>query len=126
MQIAGKQAKSYEAADPQYEQYTDERSGKIKKRKRPLPEGLSPADAKLLKKIRRRAHYLDKGFNLCGLRFGWTFFLGLIPFVGDVVDAALGWQLVIKQAKKADIVRECFRLDWTQHPDALACSQIIC
>jgi hypothetical protein len=33
----------------------------------------------LQRSVRRRAHYLDKGFSLCGFRFGWTAILGLIP-----------------------------------------------
>ncbi|CAD6585355.1 MAG: hypothetical protein CYPHOPRED_003060 [Cyphobasidiales sp. Tagirdzhanova-0007] len=101
--VAGNKAQAYEAADPQYEQHTDERTGKIKRRKRAMPEGLSLKEQKILKKVRRRAHLLDKGFHICGLRFGWTFMVGLIPVVGDVADAYLGYTLVIKQAKKADI-----------------------
>lgn len=41
-----------------------------------MPPGLSKKDAKTLRKIRRRAHYLDKGINLCGFRVGYTFFIG--------------------------------------------------
>lgn len=33
-----------------------------------------------------------------------TFIIGFIPLAGDVIDALLGYNLVIKQAKKADIV----------------------
>jgi len=43
--------------------------------------------------------------SLCGFRVGWTFFIALIPVVGDLADAALGYNLVTKQAKKADIPR---------------------
>ena len=43
---------------------------------RGVPDGLSKRDAKILKKLRKRAHYLDKGMNLCGFRVGWTFFIG--------------------------------------------------
>jgi hypothetical protein len=42
---------------------------------RTLPEGLSKRDRKVLQKIKSRAHYLDKGMNLCGLRVGWTFWI---------------------------------------------------
>lgn len=45
---------------------------------RELPPGLSARDAKILKSVKRRAHYLDKGFNLCGMRFGWTFIIGML------------------------------------------------
>lgn len=64
---------------------------------------MSPKDAKVLQKIRKRAHYLDKGMNLCGFRVGWTFLLGLIPFVGDAVDALLNYNLVLKKAKECDV-----------------------
>lgn len=43
---------------------------------RQLPPGLSDRDAAILRSVKRRAHYLDKGFNLCGLRFGWAFIIG--------------------------------------------------
>ncbi|BEI83718.1 hypothetical protein CcaverHIS002_0403220 [Cutaneotrichosporon cavernicola] len=95
-------AKQYEPADPYYEIITDE-AGHQKRRKRDIPAGLSKRDAKALRKIRRRAHYLDKGINLCGFRVGWTFFIGIIPMVGDVTDAALNYVLVVKPARKLDL-----------------------
>ncbi|WRT70788.1 uncharacterized protein IL334_007787 [Kwoniella shivajii] len=88
--------------DPHIEVIVDER-GKKKKVVRPLPEGLSKRDKKALKKIRRRAHYLDKGMNLCGFRVGWTFFIGIIPGLGDVVDAGLNYFLIVSPSKKLDI-----------------------
>jgi hypothetical protein len=84
---------NYTPADPLYEEYTDEQ-GRKKRRKvchrrlsgqlltnlldpqRELPPGLSKRDAAILKKVKKRAHYLDKGFSVCGLRFGWTFVIG--------------------------------------------------
>ncbi|EST05850.1 Protein of unknown function DUF4112 [Kalmanozyma brasiliensis GHG001] len=93
------QAKKYETEDPLYEFYTAS-NGKQKRRKRPLPPGLTRAEAKLLKKIKKRAHYLDKGFSLCGLRFGWTFFIGIVPGLGDLVNAILNHTLVVKPVKK--------------------------
>ncbi len=48
----------------------------------------------------KRAHYLDKGFTICGFRFGWTFFLGLIPFAGDLANVLLNYNLVAKPAKR--------------------------
>jgi len=96
------QAKTFEPHDPVYETYVDKR-GRTKTRKRKIPEGLSKRDAKILKKIRRRAHYLDKGFSLCGFRFGWTAIIGLIPFVGDFADAILSYTLIIRTARKADL-----------------------
>ncbi|WFC98169.1 hypothetical protein MYAM1_000893 [Malassezia yamatoensis] len=69
---------------------------------RELPPGLTSHEAKVLRKVRSRAHYLDKGFRVCGLRFGWTFIIGLIPFVGDVTDALLNYNLVVKKAKEIE------------------------
>jgi hypothetical protein len=70
---------------------------------RELPPGLSARDARILRKLKSRAHYLDKGFSFCGLRFGWTFLIGLIPLVGDVADASLNYFLVVRPARKTDI-----------------------
>jgi len=92
----------YTPQDPLYEFYTDDK-GKQKRRQRQLPPGLSKRDARILKSVQRRAHYLDKGFNLCGLRCGWTFVIGLIPVVGDVADISLNYFLIVRKAKQADI-----------------------
>ncbi|CAO1617759.1 unnamed protein product [Parajaminaea phylloscopi] len=91
-------ARRYEPEDPFYVHFTDN-GGKQRRIKRPPPPGLTKKEARLLRKIQRRAHYLDKGFTMCGLRFGWTFFIGLIPGAGDVVDAVLNFTLVLKPAK---------------------------
>ncbi|KAJ3514656.1 hypothetical protein NLJ89_g2251 [Agrocybe chaxingu] len=91
----------YAPADPLYEYYTE--NGKEKRRKRELPPGLSKRDQAILRSVKKRAHYLDKGFHICGMRFGWTFFISLIPIVGDVVDASLNYLLVVRKARKADI-----------------------
>ena len=93
------QAKKYEPEDPLYEFYTAS-NGKQKRRKRALPPGLTRKQAKLLKKIKKRAHYLDKGFHVCGLRFGWTFFIGIVPGLGDIVNAVLDHTLVVNPVKK--------------------------
>lgn len=92
----------YQPADPIYETYVDAK-GRTKRRRRDLPPGLSKRDAKILKSVQRRAHYLDKGFSVCGMRFGWTFVVGLIPFAGDFADAFLNYLLVVQKAKKAEI-----------------------
>ncbi|KAB5591506.1 hypothetical protein CTheo_5063 [Ceratobasidium theobromae] len=94
--------KNYTPADPLYEEYVDER-GRTKRRKRELPPGLSKRDAAILKKVKKRAHYLDKGFSICGLRFGWTFIIGIIPGAGDVADATLNYFLVVRKARQAEI-----------------------
>jgi hypothetical protein len=111
---------NYQPADPLYEEYVDKK-GRTRRRKvrshsplfhlshekvsqRELPPGLSKRDAKILRKIKWRAHYLDKGFRICGLRFGWTFIIGLIPVVGDVADASINYFFVVRKAKQAEWV----------------------
>ncbi|GJE96221.1 DUF4112 domain-containing protein [Phanerochaete sordida] len=92
----------YTPSDPLYETYVDKK-GRERRRKRELPPGLSERDAKILKSVKRRAHYLDKGFNLCGVRFGWTFIIGIVPGAGDVADAALNYFLVVRKARQAEL-----------------------
>jgi hypothetical protein len=41
---------------------------------------------------------------MCGVRFGWTFFIGLIPVVGDVANASLNYYLVVRKAKQVEWV----------------------
>lgn len=53
--------------------------------------------------MQRRAHYLDKGFSICGFRFGWTFIIGIIPGAGDVADVMLSYFLVIRKARQAEL-----------------------
>lgn len=106
--FAGKQVdkitQSIEPDDPYYEYYLQ--NGKQKRRKRPVPPGLTKQEEKVLKSVRSRAHCLDKGFNMCGLHFGWTFIIGLIPFAGDITDALLNYNLVVKKCKKLDGIPE--------------------
>ncbi|GAA98430.1 uncharacterized protein L969DRAFT_61535 [Mixia osmundae IAM 14324] len=100
--VLGDHLKTAEPADPRYETYTNAK-GKQKRRNRPMPEGLTKQEQKILGKIRRRARRLDRGFSLCGFRFGYTAILGLIPVVGDVADLSLSYYLVIKPATKCDL-----------------------
>lgn len=118
--LFAKHLEQYSPADPLYEEYTNAK-GKKKRRKvrsrprfingyssstmqRATPPGLSARDAKILKSVQRRAHYLDKGFNICGLRFGWTFILGIIPMAGNIADAGLNYYLVVRKAQQAECV----------------------
>jgi hypothetical protein len=78
LSIFAKHMKNYEPVDPLYEDYVDKK-GRTRRRKRELPPGLSERDAKILRKVKFRAHHLDKGFKVCGARFGWTAVIGLIP-----------------------------------------------
>jgi len=100
--VFAKHMDNYTPSDPYYEVYTDKK-GREKRRRRDIPPGLSERDSRILKSVNRRAHHLDRGFSLCGFRFGWTFLLSLIPLVGDVTDAFLNYRLVVCKAKQADI-----------------------
>ena len=102
LKVFERHLQNYTPVDPLYEEYTDEQ-GRKKRRKRELPPGLSKRDAAILKKVKKRAHYLDKGFSICGLRFGWTFIIGIIPGAGDVADATLNYVLVVRKARQAEI-----------------------
>jgi hypothetical protein len=102
MKLFAHHLEHYTPADPLYEEYVDKR-GRTKRRKRQPPPGLSDRDTAIIRSVNRRAHYLDKGFNLCGIHFGWSFIIGIIPVVGDAADAILGYFLVIRKARKADI-----------------------
>lgn len=78
--------------DPYYETVPATRLGMktTKKRKRALPPGLTPEEERVLTKAKKRAYRLDLSlFSLCGLRFGWSSVIGLIPAIGDVADMLL-------------------------------------
>uniref|UniRef100_A0A0K3CUG7 Uncharacterized protein n=1 Tax=Rhodotorula toruloides TaxID=5286 RepID=A0A0K3CUG7_RHOTO len=96
--LAGQNLAQYEPADPHYETYTDAK-GRQKKRKRAIPAGLSKRDERILRSVRRRAHYLDKGFSLCGFRFGWTASAG----AGDIAQFILGYSLVLRKCREAEL-----------------------
>ncbi|KLO14254.1 hypothetical protein SCHPADRAFT_903434 [Schizopora paradoxa] len=102
LKVMKKNLSQYETQDPLYENYVDKK-GKTRQRKREIPPGLSKRDANILKSVNRRAHYLDKGFNFCGLRFGWTAIIGIIPMAGDIADATLNYYLVVRKARQADL-----------------------
>lgn len=75
----------------------------FKDRERPVPEGLSDNDKEILRKVRRKAYKWDMSFRFCCFqtRFGWSFFIGLIPFFGDFADLLMSTYL-IKTASKVD------------------------
>lgn len=78
--------------DPYFETVPATRLGikTTKKRKRALPPGLTPQEEKILNKAKKRAYRLDLClFSLCGIRFGWSSVIGLIPAIGDVADTLL-------------------------------------
>ncbi|KAG0660261.1 hypothetical protein C6P46_004715 [Rhodotorula mucilaginosa] len=100
--IAGNKLAAYEPEDPHYEEYVDKK-GRKRHRKRAMPAGLSKRDERILRSVRRRAHYLDKGFSICGFRFGWTAILGLIPGAGDIAQFLLGYSLVLRKCREAEL-----------------------
>lgn len=53
---------------------------KVKKRRKALPPGISTKDGEVLTKVKRRAYRLDMSlFSLCGVRFGWSSVIGIVP-----------------------------------------------
>lgn len=91
--------------DPYFETVPATRLGikTTKKRKRALPPGLTPEEEKILNKAKSRAYRLDLClFSLCGIRFGWSSVIGLIPAIGDVADMLLAL-IVFRTCCQADI-----------------------
>ncbi|UKZ78197.1 hypothetical protein TrVFT333_005932 [Trichoderma virens FT-333] len=85
--------------DPYFEQVPATRldgrpTGKVKKRKKALPPGISEHDGQVLTKVKRRAYRLDMClFNFLGIRFGWSSVIGLIPAAGDALDAFMAFMV---------------------------------
>ncbi|WOO82100.1 uncharacterized protein LOC62_04G005602 [Vanrija pseudolonga] len=100
---AGPQIQARLEPDDPYYTYVVNSKGKRKRVKRDLPPGLTKEEEKILRKVRRRAHHLDKGFNLCGFKFGWTFFIGIIPGAGDIANGVLGYLLVVRPSTTLDL-----------------------
>ncbi|KAK4699605.1 hypothetical protein P7C70_g6652, partial [Phenoliferia sp. Uapishka_3] len=71
-----KHAAQLEPQDPHYETFVDNR-GKTRSRKRAMPVGLSKRDERIL--------------------------LGLIPIAGDLAAFLLGYMLVLKKCREADL-----------------------
>ena len=67
--------------DPYFETVPATRlGGKPKRKRKANPPGLSDHDGKVLTKVKRRAYRLDMClFNCCGIRFGWSSVIGIIP-----------------------------------------------
>ncbi|TVY64222.1 putative membrane protein, partial [Lachnellula suecica] len=70
-------------------------SSKGKKRRKALPPGISEHDGKVLTKVKRRAYRLDMSlFNCCGIRFGWSSVIGIVPVIGDILDAFMAMMVL--------------------------------
>lgn len=76
-------------------------TGKTVKRKKGFPPGISENDKKVLNKVRRRAHVLDKSMSICGIRFGWSSLIGIIPAIGDLLDVFMAL-MVLRTCEKVD------------------------
>ncbi|KAI1007673.1 hypothetical protein K3495_g556 [Podosphaera aphanis] len=75
---------------------------KVKKRRKALPPGISPHDGKVLTKVKRRAYRLDMSlFSFLGVRFGWSSVIGLIPGLGDILDAFMAL-MVFRTCQKVE------------------------
>lgn len=90
-----KERKYFDNYDPIYEYIPKvDRHGRVtgnlEKVKKRVPLCLSPHDQKVLKRARKWAHRLDTGHSLCGIKFGWSAIIGLLPFLGDGADVLLG------------------------------------
>jgi len=80
------------------------RSKGTKKRERPIYKGLSNNDAKILKIVRKKAYRWDmyfKAFCCCGPQVGFSAIIGLLPFVGDILELLMSMSL-IRKADKID------------------------
>lgn len=78
-------------------------TGKVKKIKKGIPVGVTDHDAKILKSVRRRAYNLDLSlFNLFGISFGWSAIIGIVPGIGDVIDALMAWFLVVRKCNQVE------------------------
>ncbi|KAA8568180.1 hypothetical protein EYC84_008574 [Monilinia fructicola] len=75
---------------------------KTQKRRKAIPAGISDKDAKILTKVKRRAYRLDMSlFNCCGIRFGWSSVIGLVPAIGDFIDLFMAL-MVFRTCDKVD------------------------
>ncbi|KAI9718372.1 MAG: hypothetical protein M1812_004093 [Candelaria pacifica] len=93
-------ANKFGTEDPYFEQVPATRldgrpTKKTKKRRKALPPGISEHDGKVLTKVKRRAYRLDNSlFNCCGIRFGWSSVIGLVPAIGDIIDAFMAVMVI--------------------------------
>ncbi|KAF8501712.1 hypothetical protein F5888DRAFT_1674694 [Russula emetica] len=105
----------YAAADTAYHddeyvpEHTEDERADADRRKRDIPPGLSERDAAILHSVKRRANVLDKRFKFCGARFGWSFIVAIVPVAGNALNPALGYLIVVHQARKAKIPRALTR-----------------
>ncbi|KAL1920472.1 uncharacterized protein VTP21DRAFT_849 [Calcarisporiella thermophila] len=88
-----------------YSQPPPEPKFSLFRRNRPAenqPPSLPARDAKILKRVKRRANLLDAGLQICCCRIGIDPIIGMIPVVGDFIALLLAWDM-IRMAKQADL-----------------------
>ncbi|KAI8329929.1 hypothetical protein BC941DRAFT_441625 [Chlamydoabsidia padenii] len=65
--------------------------------RRPRPEDiLTKEERKILKAVKSRAHFLDRGFSCCCIQIGFDGLIGFIPVVGDFIGLIFAMFLVEK------------------------------
>lgn len=87
--------------DPFYEMVPNpKKPGKMKKVKKQVPAWIPTHDADILARARKSAYKLDFClFNFLGFRFGWSSVIGLVPAIGDGIDALLALRLIARMRK---------------------------
>ncbi|KAF2008384.1 hypothetical protein BU24DRAFT_98601 [Aaosphaeria arxii CBS 175.79] len=90
--------------DPFYEEIPHPRKpGKTKKVKRQIPAYIPEHDANILARARKTAYRLDMClFNFMGVRFGWSSVVGIVPAVGDALDAGFAAKLIWSMSRCTD------------------------
>ncbi|GAA5815934.1 hypothetical protein MFLAVUS_009453 [Mucor flavus] len=66
---------------------------------------LSLEEQKILKRVKGRAHFLDRGLSCCCFQIGFDGIVGFIPVIGDFIGLVFAIQLV-HMAMEADIPPE--------------------
>ncbi|KAL8689518.1 MAG: hypothetical protein Q9218_004829 [Villophora microphyllina] len=95
-----KETGSKRFAPPKDPYFVTREDGKVTKHKRKdVPDGISQADAKVLLAVRRRAYRLDNSISLCGMRFGVSSVIGLIPALGDFIDIFFAFMVYLNCSK---------------------------
>lgn len=68
---------------------------KTKKAWKKAPEqGLSRNDTKIFNEFNKQAYSLDNCFTICGIKLGWSAVLGVIPFLGDLINVFYSIRLI--------------------------------